>query len=90
MTTSIIKELKRLIYGTFPCIYMSTLSPSSPKLTYYRYIKKYGYTHYPYDFAAKYIDAPIDIRKDEERDLHYVMHREPKNYITPGILKFAI
>lgn len=83
MTTSIIKELKRLVYGTFPCIYMSTLSPSSPKLTYYRFIKKYGYTHYPYDFAAKYIDTPIDIRKDEEKGLHYVMHQGTKKLYYP-------
>lgn len=80
---SILKDLKTFIYGTIPYVWMSLLFPDSPKRNYYKFLKDYGYMHYPYEFAGKYITMPIDIKKDKERDLLYVMHRGNKKLYYP-------
>lgn len=83
MKTSIVKDLKTLIYGTIPYIWTSFFSPDSPKRSYYKFLKDYGYTHYPYEFAGKYMTMPIDVKEDKEKKLFYVMHRGNKKLYYP-------
>lgn len=83
MAASIINEIKRFLYGTIPCVYAKLFDPSSPKLPYYHFQRKYGYTHYPYDFAYKYIKTPIEIKIDEKVGLYYVLHRNNRKLYFP-------
>lgn len=52
MFTGSMMKLKSILYGTLPFYYTKVFEPSSPKLAYYDYFRKRGYTRYPYDFAA--------------------------------------
>ena len=55
MFTGSMMKLKSILYGTLPFYYTKVFEPSSPKLAYYDYFRKRGYTRYPYDFAAEYL-----------------------------------
>ena len=57
--------------------------PSSPKLAYYDYFRKRGYTRYPYDFAAEYLEMSIAVLWDKEKELPYVMHWGSKRLYFP-------
>lgn len=93
MKTHISNEMKRLVHGTIPYLYLKLFHPESPKLPYYLFQKKHGYTRYPYDFAKKYIDMSIDVLKDEEKDLLYIIHKNnqrlyfPRAYTIKQIIK---
>jgi hypothetical protein len=52
MFTGSMMKLKSILYGTLPFYYTKVFEPSSPKLAYYDYFRKRGYTRYPYDFAV--------------------------------------
>lgn len=93
MTTSLMLKLKSILYGTLPFFYTKMVEPTSAKLPYYNYFRKNGYTRYPYDFAAEYLEMPIAVQWDKEKALPYVMHRGkkrlyfPRDYTTPKIEK---
>ncbi len=81
MFTGSMMKLKSILYGTLPFYYTKVFEPSSPKLAYYDYFRKRGYTRYPYDFAAEYLEMSIAVQWDKEKELPYVMHREVNDYI---------
>ena len=72
------KAIKRLIYGTIPYAIASRSNPESPNLRYYKYIKEHGYARHLYEFRHEYDHMVIDVQKDEEKDLYYVMHNSTK------------
>ncbi len=78
MFTGSMMKLKSILYGTLPFYYTKVFEPSSPKLAYYDYFRKRGYTRYPYDFAAEYLEMSIAVQWDKEKELPYVMHRGSK------------
>ena len=47
MFTGSMMKLKSILYGTLPFYYTKVFEPSSPKLAYYDYFRKRGYTRYP-------------------------------------------
>lgn len=61
MFTGSMMKLKSILYGTLPFYYTKVFEPSSPKLAYYDYFRKRGYTRYPYDFAAEYLEMSIAV-----------------------------
>ena len=83
MFTGSMMKLKSILYGTLPFYYTKVFEPSSPKLAYYDYFRKKGYTRYPYDFATEYLDMPIAVQWDKEKELPYVMHRGSKRLYFP-------
>lgn len=95
MFTGSMMKLKSILYGTLPFYYTKVFEPSSPKLAYYDYFRKRGYTRYPYDFAAEYLEMSIAVLWDKEKELPYVMHRGskrlyfPREYSTSKIDKLA-
>lgn len=76
-------DLKSVIYGTIPYLVTKLFYPSSSKLDYYNFFRKRGYTHYPYEFAEKYIKMPVQILWDEGKRLPYVVHRDSKRLYFP-------
>ena len=44
MFTGSMMKLKSILYGTLPFYYTKVFEPSSPKLAYYDYFRKRGYT----------------------------------------------
>ena len=94
MTTTFGKTLKKFIYGNIPYAWYKIFEPQYPLLNYYRYLKENGYTHYPYEFAEKYLHMPVEIKKDETNGLFYVKHRGgdkrlyyPRRYTKAAIEK---
>ena len=83
MFTGSMMKLKSILYGTLPFYYTKVFEPSSPKLAYYDYFRKRGYTRYPYDFAAEYLEMSIAVLWDKEKELPYVMHRGSKRLYFP-------
>lgn len=83
MFTGSMMKLKSILYGTLPFYYTKVFEPSSPKLAYYDYFRKRGYTRYPYDFAAEYLEMSIAVQWDKEKELPYVMHRGSKRLYFP-------
>lgn len=83
MSSSIEKRFKKFIYGNIPYIYLSIVNPQSPKLKYYKFLKEHPYSRYLYDFAQSYLDRKIDICKDENKGLPYVIHRDNKKLYFP-------
>lgn len=72
------KEFKRLIRGVIPYHFSQLLTPNSPNLKYYRYIKEYGYARHLFNFRHEYNDLKIDLQKDEQKNLFYVVHKNTK------------
>ena len=64
--------IKKIIYGTLPYYFMKEYKPDSPYLKYYKYIREHGYSRHLYEFKDEYLKMPIDIQKDEKRNLLYV------------------
>lgn len=93
MFTISMSKLKCILYGTIPYFCVKALNPSSPKLVYYNYFRKKGYTRYPYAFAEKYQQMSIEVLWDKDKGLPYVIHREskrlyfPKEYTPAQIMK---
>lgn len=93
MVFSIVKGLKKFIYGYIPYIYYCIVDSSSPKLKYYEFLIKHQYSRYLYDFAQSYLDRKIEIEKDKNNGLYYVIHKEnkklyfPRNYTLQKIEK---
>lgn len=83
MFTGSMMKLKSILYGTLPFYYTKVFEPSSPKLAYYDYFRKRGYTRYPYDFAAEYLEMSIAVLWDKEKELPYVMHWGSKRLYFP-------
>lgn len=86
MAFQIIRETKKLLYGTIPYYFHYFFNSESEKIAYLKYIKDNGYTHYPYSFAEKYIDQLIDLKYDQEKDLKYIIHKGHKKLYFPNHL----
>lgn len=83
MFTGSMMKLKKHIIWDVTFYYTKVFEPSSPKLAYYDYFRKRGYTRYPYDFAAEYLEMSIAVLWDKEKELPYVMHRGSKRLYFP-------
>lgn len=83
MEISVIKIVKKFIYGVIPYIYISILHPDSPKRAYYKFIKERGYTQRPYEFAEHYLRVPVHIHHDKTKNLPYVMRKDSKRLYFP-------
>ena len=57
---------------------MKGYKPDSPYLKYYKYIRKHGYSRHLYEFKDEYLSMPVDVRKDENRNLYYVLKEDGK------------
>ena len=71
-------SIKKFIYGTLPYYFMKGYKPDSPYLKYYKYIRKHGYSRHLYEFKDEYLSMPVDVRKDENRNLYYVLKEDGK------------
>lgn len=84
MSQSIIKNIKKFIYGAIPYAFTKTFHPESPKIKYYKYIKEHDYTRHIYDFAPSYINMHVEVMEDKEKELRYVLHAGSKKLYFPG------
>ena len=57
---------------------MKGYKPDSPYLKYYKYIRNHGYSRHLYEFKDEYLSMPVDVRKDENRNLYYVLKEDGK------------
>ena len=80
-----IDTLKKYLWGSIPYFYLRILNPKSEKLKYLQFIRTNGYTHYPYDYAGKYADMNIEVKKDDENGLRYVIHQGKKLYFAKHV-----
>lgn len=71
-------SIKKFIYGTLPYYFMKGYKPDSPYLKYYKYIRKHGYSRHLYEFKDEYLSMLVDVRKDENRNLYYVLKEDGK------------
>ena len=76
---------KTIIYGNIRYMFCQLFRPNSPRIGYYKFFMDYGYTRFPYHFAAKYFESPPEIYTDSENRLKYVLHKNKKLYF-PGSL----
>lgn len=83
MSQSIIKTLKKFIYGVIPYTFTKVFNPKSSKIKYYKYIKEHDYTRHVYDFAPSYINMRVKVMEDKEKELHYVLHEGNKKLYFP-------
>lgn len=83
MFNNSINKIKVFLYGVIPYIITKILEPSSDKLEYYKFFIRHGYTRYPYAFAKEYLNKPIQILYDQEKQLPYVIHKESKKLYFP-------
>ncbi len=83
---SIVKTVKKIIYGNIPYFHYRFFKPDSPKTEYYKFMKDNGYTHFPYDYAQNYIKMQVNIIDDQEKGLKYVIHKQNKKLYFPSDL----
>ena len=72
--------IKKILYGTVPHICLGMAYPQSPKLKYYKFFREHPYTHFPYDFAREYLELPVMICWDGQKNLPFVEHGGKKLY----------
>ncbi len=79
----LLSPFKKYIWGCVPYSYHRLFNPKSHKIKYLKFIKERGYTHYPYEYADKYINMNVDVLTDGDKGLSYVMHRGCKKLYFP-------
>lgn len=78
------KPIKQFLYGGIPWLFTRVFRPSSPRLPFYRYLKDDRYTHYPYVFAESYSGLHVEVLRDADRGLPYVLHNDRRLYFPNG------
>lgn len=77
-------NFKILLYGWIPYFFYRIFSPESPKITCYKFIVKRGYkSHFLYDFTLDYDRMPIQVYRDGDNELNYVLHTGNKKLYFP-------
>lgn len=84
MKTAFSKRMKSIIYGSIPYLICSIFCPKSPKRVYYKYFKDKGYTRYPYPHAEQYMQMPVNIQLDAEKNLRYILHTNGRKLYFPN------
>lgn len=72
------RALKRVLYGTIPYYFTRLAIPNSPCVKEYKYIKEYGYARHLFNFRHEYQNIQIDVHEDQEKGLHYILHKGNK------------
>jgi len=77
--------MKKLIWGYIPYLYYRVFNAKSEKIKYFKYMKDKGYTHYPYEYAEKYLNLDIEVMTDPIKKLSYVNHTGNKKLYFPKV-----
>ncbi|MDH6307479.1 hypothetical protein M2451_000628 [Dysgonomonas sp. PFB1-18] len=80
MGLSLSQLFKTFIYGAIPYAFYSVFVPQSPKIRYYKFFKDNGYSRFPYPYAEKYLQMQVDVLKDTDKGLNYVIHKNKRLY----------
>lgn len=71
---------KKILYGDIPFFLLTLVKSSSANLKYYKYIKEHGYARHLYLFANEYLNKDIEVYKDKQKDLYYVLFESKRLY----------
>ena len=75
---------KQFYYGTLPCLYYRLFRLQSPKVECFQFIRRHSYTYpFPYEFILEYNNFKVDIYKNVEKGLKYVLHKGDKKLYFP-------
>jgi hypothetical protein len=77
----ILRNYKVILLGKF-VYYLYNILPSFSKKDAYSFIGKFGVTPYPGDYSIKYKSIPVQVKYDDNYDLHYVFHNGKKLFFT--------
>ena len=73
------RSSKEYIYAK-STLYLPFLFPKTEKTKAYAFVGRHGRTMYPDDYSLKYKSIAVDVNKNEDNNLYYVIHKGKKLY----------